>query len=197
MNIPNGLYVISPAQILDISKFLIILERVFGEHDVAMFQLRLKGVSNEEIAWLARQMKPICERFRIPFILNDNPIIAKELDLDGVHIGERDAGLMVCRDILGKDKIIGVSCYNSVESAYKLAKLGADYVSFGALYPTETKIVKSYCDVSVIKNFRVLDQKTPVCVIGGIKLENMVHLIDGGASLVAISSGIWGGYCVR
>ena len=183
------LYPISPPKI-DLPKFKEQLKSVLDRPDIGLFQLRLKDISDSEFLKAAEELLPICNAAKVPFLINDSAEIAVKCGADGLHIGEDDGAFEHARSLLGGGKIIGVSCYNSIERASKMAQLGADYISFGAFFPTTTKIPKTKADISVIHEWKKTS-KTPCSVIGGINFENKETLEKAGADYICMISAIW------
>jgi len=184
------LYIISPEKI-DLPKFKVDLKNALEDGHVAVFQLRLKNISDEEIIKAGKELLPICHEYGVQFILNDQSDLAMRIGADGVHIGEEQDGTVEqARKILGKRKIIGVSCYGSVDRAMDMAEAGADYVAFGAFYPTTTKEPKARPDAEIL-TWWVTNSEIPCVAIGGIKAENCSPLVKAGADFIAVVSAIW------
>ena len=183
------LYLISPPS-FDLPQFADDLDHALGAGDVASFQLRLKDVPDDEIRRAASALMPIVQRYGVAFLLNDRPDLAKALGCDGVHIGQEDAPYEVARDAMGKDAIVGVTCHASRHLAMVAAEAGADYVAFGAFYPTRTKDAKTHADAEILRWWSEL-MVVPCVAIGGITVENARPLIEAGADFVAVSSGVW------
>ena len=158
--------------------------------DVASLQLRLKDVSDEEVLRAGEKLMPIAQRASVAFIVNDRPDLAKKLDADGVHVGQEDASYAEARALLGADKIIGVTCHDSRHLAMEAAEAGADYVAFGAFYPTATKEAKTHAEPEILTWWQEIMQ-IPCVAIGGITVENAGPLAEAGADFLAVSSGVW------
>lgn len=153
------------------NNFLYKVERaILGGLDV--FQLREKNKDKEEIIFIAKEIKKICDAYNCVFIINDDPYIAKEIDADGVHLGKEDIEIEKAREIVGENKIIGVSCYDNLERAIEAEKKGADYVSFSSPFPSPTKPFKPLTSWKIIEE-AVKILKIPVYLIGGINNKNM------------------------
>lgn len=167
------------------------LPAVLDAADVACVQLRLKNKSTEEWERAVGALMPICWSRDIAFILNDRVDLAKRFGADGAHIGKDDMTYTMARSILGKDKIIGVSCYASKDAAMDAAEEGADYVAFGAVFPTTTKENASPVSISTIEDW-VIAVKTPCVAIGGITAENCAPLIATGVEFIAVVNQVWG-----
>jgi len=183
------LYLISPPS-FDLPQFADDLDRALDAGDIASFQLRLKDVSDDEIRRTASSLIPIVQRNGVAFLLNDRPDLAKALGCDGVHIGQEDAPYEEAREAMGKEAIIGVTCHASRHLAMVAAEAGADYVAFGAFYPTSTKDAKTRADTEILHWWSEL-MVVPCVAIGGITVENAQPLIEAGADFIAVSSGVW------
>ena len=156
---------------------------------VSFFQLRLKKETNLNKLIIGKKIKKICNKYKVKFLINDDPLLAKKLNADGCHLGQKDMDILEARKIL-KNKIIGITCHNSIKLAEEAIKNGADYLAFGAFYPTKTKKIKHYANT---KNSKLVKKnvKIPVVAIGGITNKNYSNLIENGANLIAVSSFIW------
>lgn len=185
---PCQLYLISPPTID--SNFADSLARALDAGHVAAFQLRLKSVADDDIAALAGPLQTLCADRDVAFIINDSVALAKRLGADGVHLGQQDGSPREAREILGKDVQIGVTCHNSRHLAMEAGDAGADYVAFGAFYPTETKEVRYRAEPSILSWWITLFG-TPCVAIGGITAANAKPLVDAGADFIAVSSAIW------
>ena len=183
------LYLITPPK-LEPKAFAEDLRRALGAGDVASLQLRLKDVSDDAIRNAAETLMPIAQAANVAFIMNDRPDLAKSLGCDGVHIGQEDSPYAEARATVGADAIVGVTCHDSRHLAMEAAEAGADYVAFGAFFPTNTKDAKTRADVELIRWWSDL-MVVPCVAIGGITIENANTLIEAGADFIAVSSGIW------
>lgn len=185
------LYLITPPQIDDLDTFSELLDQTLATGAVACLQLRLKDVDDDSIRAAAQKIMPVCRAHDVAFILNDNAVLAHELDADGVHLGQGDGDVRAARTLLGHDKDIGVTCHDSRHLAFEAGEAGADYVAFGAFFDTETKQTDARPDLDILS---VWDEVTdlPCVAIGGITVENCRLLADAGAHFVAVSSGVWG-----
>ncbi|MBV9989873.1 MAG: thiamine phosphate synthase [Alphaproteobacteria bacterium] len=183
------LYLITPAK-LEPRAFAEILTQALDAGDVASLQLRLKEASDDELARAADALMPIAQRAGTAFILNDRPDLAARLGCDGVHVGQEDASYDEARAAMGRDRIVGVTCHNSRDLAFAAGEAGADYVAFGAFFPTATKAVKFTADVELLEWWARF-MTVPVVAIGGITLENAAPLVEAGADFLAVSSGVW------
>lgn len=185
---PCQLYLISPPAIGP--GFGDQLETACGEGGVAAFQLRLKGIDEHAIARLAAPLQRICADLDIAFIVNDSIGLAKRLGADGVHLGQGDGDARDARAILGPDVQIGVTCHNSRHLAMEAGEHGADYVAFGAFFPTGTKEVDHFADPEILSWWTTLFG-TPCVAIGGITPANAAPLVAAGADFLAVSGAVW------
>ncbi len=183
------LYLISPPD-FEVRDFSTSLHAALATTHVSCFQLRLKGVEDEDILNAGRALLPICRDFEVPFILNDRPDLAAELKAEGAHLGQDDMSYKNARQWLGNDAIIGVSCYDSSHAAMVAAESGADYVAFGAFYATTTKKPRTQATPQLLSLWQ---QATtiPCVAIGGITVDNCPPLIKAGADFIAVVSGVW------
>ncbi|HWU25621.1 MAG TPA: thiamine phosphate synthase [Rhizomicrobium sp.] len=183
------LYLVTPASIA-LAAFAETLKRTLDAGDVASLQLRLKEVSDDEIRRATELLMPIAQSRDVAFIINDRPDLAKELGADGVHIGQEDAPYAQARAIVGNGAIVGVTCHDSRHLAMEAAEAGADYVAFGAFFPTATKAAKGHPDLEIVHWWSEL-MVVPQVAIGGITVENASVLVEAGADFLAVSSGVW------
>lgn len=183
------LYLVTPAA-LKPQAFARELEGALDAGDVACLQLRLKGADDDTVLRAAEQFVPICARRNVAFLVNDRPDLALKAGADGVHIGREDASYGEARRLLGPDKIVGVTCHASRDLAIEAAEAGADYVAFGAFYPTGTKEAKSSADPELLRWWREI-MTVPCVAIGGITVENCAPLVAAGADFIAVVSGVW------
>ena len=183
------IYLISPPKI-DIQTFPFTLLKVLDTGMVSIFQLRLKNYADKELIKIAYLLNKICIKKNVFFILNDRVEIAKELNLDGVHIGKEDSTIKEARNTLGNFKIIGSSCYNSSNLSIKSQNLGANYVAFGSFFDTNTKEKTSKVVLSELKNIRK-NIKIPIVGIGGLNKYNIKKLIFLKPDFLAFCSSIW------
>ena len=181
------IYLISPNNIY--SQFYKDLREVLGTGKVSFFQLRLKKYSLKNKILIGRKINLICKKYHVKFLVNDDPSLAKKLNADGCHLGQKDMDLIKARKIL-KNKIIGVTCHNSINLAKRAIEVGADYLAFGAFYETKTKIVKYRASLTVLKSIKKITS-VPIVAIGGIKLNNYKKLLLNKANFLAISGYIW------
>lgn len=183
------LYLITPYKI-ELPAFADALARALDAGDVATLQLRLKEVDDDEVRRATEGLMPIAQQRGVAFLINDRPDLAAELGADGVHIGQEDATYPDARAVTGRDKIVGVTCHNSRHLAMEAAEAGADYVAFGAFYPTQTKQPRAAADAEILRWWSEL-MVVPCVAIGGITVENAGPLIEAGADFLAVSAGIW------
>ena len=184
------LYLITPPCLPDPAGFAVTLRDALSAGDVACLQLRLKEAGDDVIIAAAEILMPVCHGFDVAFILNDRPDLAKTLGCDGVHLGEEDTAYDTARRRVGAQAIVGVSCYDSRHRAMELAEAGADYVAFGAFYPTETKAAKTRAEPEILEKWTTATT-VPCVAIGGITPENAGPLVTAGADFLAVSSGVW------
>jgi len=183
------LYLITPPR-LEPKPFSDVLKRALSGGDVASVQLRLKHVSEDEILRAGEILLPITQRAGAAFILNDRPDLAAKLGADGVHVGQEDASYAEARAAMGPKCIVGVTCHNSRHLGVEAAEAGADYVAFGAFFPTATKEPKTRADPELLK-WWAETMIVPCVAIGGITIENSQPLIEAGADFLAVAAGVW------
>ena len=207
--IPTQLYLISPPQI-DLETFPALLEAALAASPktVGAFQLRLKQTetpssgrlthihaAEQQILYASKVLKRICHAHEVAFILNDNPQLALEANADGVHLGQEDGSVTAARELLGPDKVIGVSCHASQHLAMEAGENGADYVAFGAFYPTTSKSPESLekwgTPTPDILEWWSTFTTVPCVAIGGITPENCAPLVSAGADFIAVLSAAW------
>ena len=184
------LYLITPPA-LDPERFAKELEAAFEGGDVACLQLRLKDIDDDAIRRAARILKPIAQDRDVAFIMNDRPDLAAELDCDGVHVGEEDAPYAEARRLLGPEHIVGVTCGASRDRAITAAEAGADYVAFGAFFPSMTKTATRYRATPELLSDWSETTVVPCCAIGGITQQNCGPLVEAGADFLAVIGAIW------
>ena len=181
-------YLISPDKIEN-KKFYTDLALVLSSGKVSFFQLRLKKETNLNKLIIGKKIKKICKKYKVKFLINDDPLLAQKLNADGCHLGQKDMDLIKARKIL-KNKIIGVTCHNSINLAKRANEAGADYLAFGAFYASKTKIVKYRANLKILKSVKKITS-LPIIAIGGIKLNNYKKLLLNKANFLAISGYIW------
>jgi thiamine-phosphate pyrophosphorylase len=182
------LYLISPPRIAP-GDFAGVLKGALKGGDVASFQLRLKGVSDDEIRRATDALRPIVQANGTAFILNDRPDLAAELGCDGVHVGQEDASYAEARKLL-PDGIVGVTCHDSRHLAMDAGEAGADYVAFGAFFPTQTKEPKTRAEIELLRWWAEM-MVVPCVAIGGITVANAPVLVEAGADFLAVAAGVW------
>src|SRR5271170_6281992 len=185
----SRLYLITPPA-LDPDRFAKDLVEALAGGDVACLQLRLKEVDDAAIRRAARVLRPIAQERGVAFIMNDRPDLAAELDCDGVHVGEEDAPYDEARRLLGPDRIVGVTCGDSRHRAIAAAEAGADYVAFGAFFPSTTKAAKHRARPELVAEWSGTTV-VPCVAIGGITQENCAPLVEAGADFLAVIGAIW------
>lgn len=187
---PCQLYLISP---LDVGGgFADRLARALDAGPIAAFQFRVKEVDQHRAAALAEPLQRICADRDVAFIVNDSIALAKRLGADGVHLGQDDGDPREARDVLGPSVQIGVTCHDSRHLAMEAGEAGADYVAFGAFYPTETKVVEHRPEPSILSWWASMFE-LPSVAIGGITPGNAAPLVAAGADFLAVSGAVWGG----
>ncbi len=180
-------YLISPKKIY--SNFYNDLEKVLAVKNVAFFQLRLKKVKKTKIIIIAKKIRKITKKYKVKFIINDNPNISKIVNADGCHLGQKDGSVMLSKKYL-KKKIIGVTCHNSKSLAKVAIQNKADYLAFGSFNKSKLKPNAKRANLNILKWAKV-NIKKPIVAIGGINNSNYKRFIKFGAKYIAISSYIW------
>lgn len=183
------LYLVSPQEVG--GDFPDRLKAALSQGSVAAFQLRVKGMDNHELARLAEPLQRICADHDVAFIVNDSISLARRLDADGVHLGQSDGDPREARRILGPAKQIGVTCHASRHLAMEAGESGADYVAFGAFYPTLTKPVEHRPEPALLSWWASLFE-IPCVAIGGITPQNGEPLVRAGADFLAVCGAVWG-----
>ena len=181
------IYLISPIHIK--SNFYKDLREVLSLNKTEFFQLRLKNVSSKKKILIGKKVKKICKFFKVKFLVNDDPMVAKKVNADGCHLGQKDMNILKARKIIGK-KIIGITCHNSIKLAKIAIKNQADYLAFGAFNSSKTKKVKFKANVNLINKAKKLT-KIPIVAIGGINDRNYNKLLLNKVNFLAISGYIW------
>ena len=184
------LYLITPPRLDDLAAFGRALAHALDAGDVAALQIRLKDVSDEIIAAAVDALAPIATARDVAVILNDRPDLAARLGCDGVHVGQADATLAEARRAMGKDGIVGVTCHDSLHLAMEAAEGGADYVAFGAFFPTTTKDAATRAEPELLTSWQQ-DMLIPCVAIGGITVATARQLAAAGADFLAVSAGVW------
>lgn len=185
------IYVLSPPDALPPFDKVI---RVCNHPIVTAFQVRLKGASPSTMAQAVRAVQTLCRGQNVALILNDDPLLARALRCDGVHVGEDDTSVALARSQMGPGALIGASCYDDLTLAMRAKEEGASYVAFGSVYPTTTKQAKTRAPLSVFQAWQGPQKNAPPLPsvgIGGISLDTVPQVLDAGATAVALCSGIW------
>jgi thiamine-phosphate pyrophosphorylase len=184
------LYLITPPRLDDLANFGRTLAHALDAGDVAALQIRLKDVPDDIIAAAVDALLPIAASRDVAVILNDRPDLAARLGCDGVHVGQDDATLAEARRIVGKDAMVGVTCRDSLHLAMEAAEGGADYVAFGAFFPTTTKDAATRAEPELLTGWQQA-MVIPCVAIGGITVPTARGLAAAGADFLAVSAGVW------
>lgn len=174
----------------DLEAFAKNLEAALGAGDVAALQLRLKPADDAAIRAAVTRLAPIARAFDVALILNDRPDLAADLGCDGVHVGQSDASVASARRLTGPNAMIGATCHDSRDLAMEASEAGADYVAFGAFFPTDTKETTHRPELELLTIWQETVE-IPCVAIGGITVENARSVADAGADFVAVSAGVW------
>ena len=183
------IYLISPQRIRD-PKFYKELNDILKTKKVKYFQLRLKKISTPNLLKISRKVKKIAIKNNVKFIINDDPIIAKKINADGCHIGQKDMDFFSSKKILKKNKIIGITCHNSKKLAWEAMKNGADYVAFGSFFKSSTKKTAFKANLEILR-WAKKKINIPTVAIGGINSSNYKKILSNGANFIACSNYIW------
>ena len=189
INTKRFIYLISPNKIHDKNLFYLELEKLLKSKKIYFFQLRLKNYKEKQIIQIGKKVRLICKKYKTKLIINDNPFIAKKLNADGCHLGQKDMKFNKAKKII-KNKIIGVTCHNSRELIKKAVNLKPAYIAIGAFFKSSTKKVKYKADINLLKYVKRLT-KIPIVTIGGINNKNYKKLLLNNANFLAISGYIW------
>ena len=187
INKKKFIYLISPNNIS--SQFYQNLKKVLNTGKVGFFQLRLKKYSFNQKIIIGKKIKQICKKNDVKFLINDDPLLTKKLNADGCHLGQKDTHIGEARKIIG-NKIIGITCHNSIKLAKTAIKNKANYIAFGAFFSTRTKKTKFKATTKILNKAKKLT-KTPIVAIGGINSTNYKNLLLNNANFLAISSYVW------
>ena len=187
INKKKFIYLISPNKIT--TDFYQNLEKVLKTGKVSFFQMRLKKYTANQKILIGKKMKKICKKNNVKFLVNDDPILANRLNADGCHLGQKDTDINEARKIVG-NKIIGITCHNSIKLAKSAIKNKASYLAFGAFFLTKTKRARYKATNKILNKVKKLT-KTPLVAIGGINSSNYKNLLLNNANFLAISSYIW------
>ena len=183
------IYLISPRTIRG-AKFYKELHQILKTNKVEYFQLRLKKISTLNLLKISKKIKKIVRKNNVKFLINDKPHIAKKVGADGCHIGQKDMDFITSRKILGKNKIIGVTCHNSKNLALKAKRHGANYVAFGSFFKSQTKKTAFKANLAILR-WAKKKINMPTVAIGGINSSNYKKILSEGANFIACSSYIW------
>ena len=187
INKKKFIYLISPTKINN--SFYQDLTKVLQQKKVSFFQLRLKKETFKKKLVIGRKILKICKKFNVKFLINDDVLVAKKLNADGCHLGQKDMDIIKARKLIG-NKIIGVTCHNSVKLSKIAVKNKADYIALGAFNNSKTKKIKYKASINLLRKVKKIT-KTPVVAIGGINSSNYKNLLLNKANFLAISGYIW------
>jgi thiamine-phosphate pyrophosphorylase len=187
INKKKFIYLISPNKITN--QFYQDLKEVLKTGKVGFFQMRLKKYTIKQKILIGKKIKKICKKNNVKFLINDDPFLTKTLDADGCHLGQKDKNIIDARRIIG-NKIIGITCHNSIKLAKSAIKNKANYLAFGAFFSTKTKRAKYKANTKILNDTKKLT-KTPLVAIGGINSSNYKNLLLNNANFLAISGYIW------
>ena len=187
INKKKFIYLISPNKIYP--QFYQDLRKVVKTGKVGLFQLRLKKYSIKQKIVIGKKIFQICKKYNVRFLVNDDPILSKKLNADGCHLGQKDMNITEARKIVG-NKIIGITCHNSINLARAAIKDKADYIAFGAFFSTKTKKVKYKAKPKILNKVKKIT-KIPIVAIGGINISNYKKLLLNNANFLAISGYVW------
>ena len=183
------IYLISPQKIKG-GKFYKDLNNVLKTNKVKHFQLRLKGISTSNLIKISKKVKKIVKKNNVKFLINDRPLVAKIVGADGCHIGQKDMDFISARKILGKNKIIGITCHNSKKLALKAKKNGANYIAFGSFFKSFTKKTAFKANLAILR-WAQKKINIPIVAIGGISSSNYKKILSNRADFIACSNYVW------
>ena len=183
------IYLISPKKIKS-TNFYYQLDQVLKTRRVKYFQLRLKRISNSNLIKISKKIKKIVKKNNVKFLINDKPIIAKKINADGCHIGQKDLNLLKSRKILGSNTIIGVTCHNSKRLALKAKRNEADYIAFGSFFKSSTKKTAFKANLAILR-WAKKKISMPIVAIGGLNSSNYKKILSSGADFIACSNYVW------
>ena len=183
------IYLLSPEKIKGIS-FYNDLNKVLKTNKVKYFQLRLKKISTSDLLKISKKVKKIVKKNNVKFLINDRPLIAKMIGADGCHIGQKDMNFINARKILGKNKIIGMTCHNSKKLSLCAKKYGADYIAFGSFFKSSTKKSAFKANLAILR-WAKKKINMPTVAIGGINNSNYKKILSNGANFIACSNYVW------
>ena len=189
MNNLRGLYAITDNRLTPAGSILEMVKEALAG-GARIIQLRDKFSSDDQLIDLAKELRRLCHRYGAIFLINDRVELARLVKADGVHLGKDDAAYEEARQVLGKEVIIGISCYNEFERAIAAAEAGADYVAFGSFFPSPTKPDAVRANKELLKKAKA-NINVPICAIGGITSSNAAELIEAGADMIAVISDLW------
>jgi len=184
------LYLITPPRIDDLAVFGRTLAQALDAGDVSALQIRLKDVPDDVVAAAVDVLTPIAHARDVAIILNDRPDLAAKYGCDGVHVGQGDVSYAQARKLVGAERIVGVTCHDSRHLAMEAAEAGADYVAFGAFFPTTTKDASTGAEPEILTIWQET-MEVPCVAIGGITAENVAIVAAAGADFAAVSAGVW------
>jgi len=184
------LYLITPPRIDDLAVFGRTLAQALDAGDVSALQIRLKDVPDDVVAAAVDVLTPIAHARDVAIILNDRPDLAAKYGCDGVHVGQGDVSYAQARKLVGAERIVGVTCHDSRHLAMEAAEAGADYVAFGAFFPTTTKDASTRAEPEILTIWQET-MEVPCVAIGGITAENVAIVAAAGADFAAVSAGVW------
>ena len=183
------IYLISPQKIKG-NRFYNELDRVLKSNKVKYFQLRIKKISTLNLIKISKKIKKITKKNKVKLLINDNPFVAKAVNADGCHIGQKDMDFMNSRQILGRKKIIGMTCHNSRKLALNAKKMGVNYIAFGSFFKSPTKKTTNKANLAILR-WSKKKISMPVVAIGGINSSNYKKILSNGADFIACSSYVW------
>jgi len=183
------IYLISPQNIRGIN-FYNQLNQVLKTNKIKYFQLRLKKITTLSLIKIAKKIKKITKKNKVKLLINDSPLVAKMVNADGCHIGQKDLDFYTCRKILGRKKIIGMTCHNSKKLALNAKKLGADYIAFGAFFKSLTKKTTFKANLEILR-WAKKKINIPTVAIGGINSSNYKKILSNSADFIACSNDVW------
>ena len=183
------IYLISPPKIRG-NEFYKELNWILKTNKVKYFQLRLKKISDRNLLKISKKIKKLVKKNNVKFLINDKPLVAKAVDSDGCHIGQKDMDFVNSRKILGKNKIIGVTCHSSKKLALKAKKYGANYVAFGSFFKSSTKKSALKANLTILR-WAKKKINMPTVAVGGINSSNYKKILSSGADFIACSGYVW------
>lgn len=185
----KGIYVLTDAHLTPKDTILQQMERVL-KSGVSVIQFRDKYASDDEAEFTCKALQALCNRYNALFIIDDRLALAKKIDADGLHVGEDDVSFEEARAVLGKDKIIGVSCYGDIQRAKHYEALGADYVAFGSFFASPTKPNSKMVPLDVLEEAKKVLQ-VPICAIGGINVQNISFIAAYDIAMYSVISAVY------